>query len=197
MTLSDRHVGLFGGSFNPPHICHLLLSVTLLETDEVDEVWWLPVHQHAFAKDRELAPWENRLAMCEAVAEPFEGIRVVDVEARLEPPSYTFDTVAALREAHPGVRFSWVMGSDLLDELPRWHRWNELREILDFLVLGRGDERAEVPGEGRFQRVDFTLPDISSTQIRALLRAGKADAVRPLIPAAVADYLRDHPGLYR
>ncbi|MEE2829709.1 MAG: nicotinate-nicotinamide nucleotide adenylyltransferase, partial [Myxococcota bacterium] len=122
-----RRVGLFGGSFNPPHICHLLSSVFLLEGKTVDEVWWLPVHRHAFAKDRELAPWEQRLAMCEAAASCHPAVHVSDIEARLQPPSFTFDTLAALRTEHPDTDFSWVIGSDLLDDLPRWHRWTELR----------------------------------------------------------------------
>ncbi len=117
-----RRVALLGGSFNPPHICHVLLSVYLLETVDVDEVWWLPVYRHAFAKDSTLRPFKDRLAMCERVVAGYEGIKVDDTERWLKPPSYTFDTICSLRTAHKDCAFSWLIGSDILPDLHRWHR---------------------------------------------------------------------------
>ena len=168
-----------------------------METTDLQEIWWLPVHRHAFDKDRELAPFAERVAMCEAVAAQVSGIRVDPIESQLGARSWTIDTVTALRSRHPGVEFSWVIGSDLLGELPLWSRWNELREVLRFLVLGRGqlvDEEA-LPVGGCFEVRDFQLPDVSSSQVRAALREGRE--TRHLVPAAVFDYLLEHPGLYR
>lgn len=197
MEANERHVGLFGGSFNPPHICHVLASRYFVDQGLVDAVWWLPVHTHAFEKDRGLAPWADRLAMAQAVAEAEAGIEVNDVERTLAPPSYTFDTVAALRTQHPQTRFSWIIGTDILADLPRWHRWEELSSLLDFLVVGRGADRGTLPEQGHFTRVELTLPDVSSTQLREQLASGRFERVRKAVPASVADYLRDHPGLYR
>ena len=190
-------VGILGGSFNPPHICHLLASRYLLETTDLEEIWWLPVHRHAFAKDRSLAPFEARVAMCEAVAEQAQGIRVDTIESELGERSWTIDTVRALRSRHPGVDFSWVIGSDLLAELHLWSRWDELRDLLGFVVLGRGEavDSAELPEGGRYEVRDFQLPDISSTGVRARISAG--DDFRHLVPASVFDYLCAHPTLYR
>jgi nicotinate-nucleotide adenylyltransferase len=190
-------VALLGGSFNPPHICHVLLSVYLLETVDVDEVWWLPVHRHAFAKDATLAPFEDRLSLCRRVAQAYPRIRVDDIERWLDPPSYTIDTLAALRAAHPDRDFSWLIGSDILPELPRWHRWEELREQVRFLVVGRGEPVAAsaLPTGGAFLVRDFHLPDISSSAVRAGLREGSD--VSALVPSEVTRYLAQHPGLYR
>jgi nicotinate-nucleotide adenylyltransferase len=193
----ERHVGLFGGSFNPPHICHVLASRYVLDHGLVDAVWWLPVHRHAFAKDSGLAPWEHRLAMSRAVAEVHEGIEVDEVEAGLTPPSYTFDTIAALRAEHPRTRFSWIIGTDILDDLPGWYRWEELRDILDFLVIGRGSGEGLAPEGGRFTRLDLNLPDLSSTSLREQLAKGRFERVRKAVPGPVADYLKEHPDLYR
>lgn len=192
-----QRIALLGGSFNPPHICHVLISTYLLETMDIDAVWWLPVHRHAFDKDRGLAPFEARLAMCEAAAEGYPGIRVDDIERQLTPPSYTFDTVAALRAAHPGAQFSWLIGSDILPELHLWHRWPELREQLRFVVVGRGDavQADDLPAGGDFVVRDFHLPDVSSSAVRGALAAG--EDVSSLLPRAVADWLALHPGLYR
>ena len=196
MSTNTRAVGLFGGSFNPPHVCHVLASRHLLDAGIVDEVWWLPVHRHAFAKDSSLAPWEHRIAMTEAVASAEEGIVVHGIERELSPPSYTFDTVMALRERHPDCRFSWLIGTDILPELHRWHRWDELRKMLDFLVIGRGQADQTLPAGGRFRRLDLTLPDLSSSSLRDDLAAGRFERVRKAVPPSVAKYLEEHPGLY-
>lgn len=190
-------VGVFGGSFNPPHICHLLASQYLLETTDLEAIWWVPVHHHAFDKNRHLAPWAHRTAMCEAVVTNRPGLRVDSVEADLGERSWTIDTIAALRERNPGVEFSWIIGSDLLPELPQWSRWEELRELVRFVVLGRGSpaSAAELPEGGSFLVRDFHLPDISSSVVRELLAAG--EDVRHLVPAAVSAYLEANPGLYR
>ena len=191
-----RRVALLGGSFNPPHICHVLLSVYLLETVDVDEVWWLPVHRHAFAKDSTLRPFEDRLAMCEQVVAGYESIKVNDIERRLEPPSYTFDTISSLRGAHEDCAFSWLIGSDILPELHQWHRWEELREQLQFVVVGRGEpiDPGDLPEGGDFVMRDFHLPDVSSTGIRDALADG--EDISALVPRAVSDYLATHPDLY-
>lgn len=198
MTSSaPARVALLGGSFNPPHVCHVLLSVYLLETMDVDAVWWLPVHRHAFAKDSTLIGFEPRYAMCQAVASRYPGISVNDIERRLTPPSYTFDTISALRAEHPDTAFSWLIGSDILPELHRWHRWPELRALLRFIVIGRGEpvDPVDLPRGGEFVVRDFHLPDVSSTQVRAALAAG--EDVSALVPGAVTDWLAAHPGLYR
>jgi len=190
-------IGVFGGSFNPPHICHLLASQYLLETTELDAIWWVPVHHHAFEKNRDLASWQHRIAMCEAVVAGCPRIGVDTVEKELGERSWTIDTICALREKNPEMEFSWIIGSDLLGELHLWSRWEELREIVRFVVLGRGSATAEadLPEGGSFLLRDFHLPDVSSSEVRSLLREGRD--VRHLVPAAVADYLEEHPGLYR
>ncbi len=197
VSVAATKVGILGGSFNPPHVCHLLASRYLLETTDLEEIWWLPVYRHAFDKDRSLAPFDDRVAMCEAVADQAEGIRVDRIESELGERSWTVDTVRALRSRHPGVEFSWVVGSDLLGELHLWSRWEELCTSLSFVVLGRGEAvpADRLPAGGRFEVRDFQLPDVSSTGVRDRIRDG-AD-FRHLVPAAVFDYLCAHPTLYR
>jgi len=177
-------------------VCHLLASLYLLETTDLDAVWWVPVHRHAFEKDRELACWDHRLAMCEAVADDHPRLRVEPIERTLGAKSYTYDTITALQSRHPDTEFSWVIGTDILPDLPRWHRWAELRDVLRFIVLGRGApvDPASLPDGGRFVLRDFHLPDISSSQVRRVRRAG--DPVDALVPAAVRAYLAEHPDLY-
>ena len=194
---TPQRVGLFGGSFNPPHICHLLASTYLLETTDLSAIWWVPVHRHAFDKDRNLACWDHRLAMCEAVAAEHVNIRVETIERTLGAKSYTVDTLAALRDRHPGVDFSWVIGADLLPELPLWHRWDELREMVRFIVIGRGvpTDSDLLPPGATFILRDFHLPEISSSEIRKALRAG--EPVDAKVPGAVRRFLLEHQEIYR
>lgn len=196
-TSAGTRVALLGGSFNPPHICHVLLSVYLLETVDIDEVWWIPVHRHAFAKDSTLRPFEHRLAMCKRVAADYPGIRVDDIERGLNAPSYTVDTIAALRSAHGTHTFSWLIGSDILPELHRWHRWEDLRAQLRFLVVGRGEPIADedLPEGGDFVVRDFHLPDVSSSDVRR--RLAEDEDASFLVPRAVHTYIEQHPALYR
>lgn len=190
-----RRIGLLGGSFNPPHVCHVLASVYWLETADLDAVWWLPVHRHAFAKDRGLAPFADRLDLARAAVAPWPRIEVDPIEASLEAPSYTIRTVEALRAAHPDCAFSWLAGADILPELPLWHRWPELRDALRFLVIGRAGHAAEVPDGADVVLREFPLPDVSSTAIRDALRAG--EDVSTLVPAGVSALLAERPELYR
>lgn len=189
-------IGLLGGSFNPPHVCHVLLSEYVLQAGAVDAVWWLPVHRHAFDKDATLAPWDDRVAMAEAAVADRTRMRVDPIESTLSPPSYTIHTVRALREAHPEHTFVWLAGADILRELPLWHRWDELRELLEFLVVGRGERTIEVPAGARIDVHDFTLPDVSSSQVRRLIAAGERNDADALLPPGVAAWLRAHPDRY-
>jgi nicotinate-nucleotide adenylyltransferase len=120
--------------------------------------------------------------MCELAAQPFGGrVEVSRVEEELGGESYTLRTVEALGARHPDVRFSLVMGGDLVGERDRWHRFPELAEKVDFIVVGRG-------GFGVGEAA-VALPELSSTDVRARLLCG--EPIDGLVDAQVADYIRD------
>jgi nicotinate-nucleotide adenylyltransferase len=184
-------VALFGGSFNPPHLAHQMAVLYVLETAPVDEVWILPAFRHAYGKA--LAPFEDRLAMCELAARAFgPRARVSDVERELGDESRTLRTVRLLQDQFPGHAFSLVIGADLVPEVPSWYGGAELQRTVPFIVVGRaGVADAEVEGAGEGHRL--ALPEISSTQVRAAL--GAAKSVEGLVPRLVLDYIYAH-GLY-
>jgi nicotinate-nucleotide adenylyltransferase len=177
-------VALFGGSFNPPHLAHQMAVLYVLETAPVDEVWIIPAFRHAYGKT--LAPFEDRLAMCERAARPFgPRARVSDVERELGDESRTLRTVRLLQGRFPSHAFSLVIGADLIPEVPSWYGGAELQRTVPFVVVGR----TGVEGGG----AAVALPEISSTQVRAAL--GDARSVEGLVPRAVLDYIFAH-GLY-
>jgi nicotinate-nucleotide adenylyltransferase len=181
------HIALFGGSFNPPHVAHQMAALYVLETERVDQLWFVPVSRHAFEKP--LAPFENRYRMCELAAKGLgPRARVTEIERTIGGPSRTLITLRRLRELHPKDTFSVVIGSDVAAEVPTWHGADELRATVSFIVVGR---RATV---GAADHSAVTLPEVSSTEIRRLLRAGKSP--EGLVPRTVLDYIYRH-GLYR
>lgn len=151
-----------------------MIAAWLRWADRADEVWLLPTFSHAFGKA--LAPFEARAAWCEALAGAVgPHVSVCRVEAELGGTSYTRRTLDTLSERHPDRRFRLVIGADLLPTTPRWHDWEGIASTYDPIVVGRVGY-PEVVGAP-------TFPDISSTAIRASLRAG--EPVDHLVPAGV------------
>ena len=146
----QRTTALLGGSFDPPHVCHLLISMLVLQATEAEEVWWIPCSEHAFGKP--LSPIEVRLELCELATRLVPAIQVSRAEVGLAGPSYTFDTLARLRREEPDRRFLWIAGSDLLPELPRWHRWAALAEqfMLDSFDEHTSGAWTESPSYGNY-----------------------------------------------
>ena len=112
MTQDIRNVGLFGGSFNPPHVCHALATLWALQTHGLDEVWWVPTYQHAFGKD--LVSFEHRLEMCRRATRALGQVQIHDIERRMGGESRTIDTVEVLTQENPGVKFWLIVGTALI-----------------------------------------------------------------------------------
>lgn len=185
------HVALFGGSFNPPHVGHLLAAAYVRAVAPVDAVWLMPAFQHRFGKP--LAPFEDRLALCSRLVADLRGVEVTSVEADVAADGRTLLTVEHLQRLHPGHRFSLVIGSDLLTELPRWYRHEELLQKVGLVVLGRAgfDASGAIFPGSYFTGVK--LPEVSSTEVRARLADGRD--VSALVPRGVLEEIRSR-GLY-
>lgn len=178
-----RSVAVFGGSFDPPHVGHVLAAAWVRSTSEVDEVIVVPALEHPFGKP--LAPFAHRRRMAELAFAPLTRVSVSDIEARLGGASYTVRTLEALRRAHPGVELRMMIGSDLVEQVPRWREGHRIAELAPLLVVGRGGH-----DDGR----ELAMPEVSSTEVRARLAEGRS--VDGLVPRAVAEYIARF-GLYR
>lgn len=178
-------VACLGGSFNPPHLGHALLALSVLAVEDVDALWVLPCNDHPFAKS--LAPLHHRMAMCALAFAPLGGqVHVLDVESLLPTPSYSVQTMRALRELYPSLQPRWIIGSDILSELSLWREPDELARLAPFIVI----PRAGHPGTGT---LDVALPEISSTDVRDRLARGQS--VRGSIDRHVLRYVQAQ-GLY-
>lgn len=181
------NVFLFGGSFNPPHIAHVLAVSYVLATEEVDLVAVVPCYQHPFAK--ELAPFADRFEMCERAMGWLPKTSILRVEEDLGGESRTLRTVEHLRKVHPDWHLRLVLGADVLLDGPRWHGFDRVVELAPPVILGRAGVAApEAPRA--------VLPEVSSTEIREAIRAGNAAHMASLLPRGVLAYIEAR-GLYR
>jgi len=179
-------VGVFGGTFDPPHAAHLELARTVLDHGAADRILFVPCLRHAFMKHP--AAFAHRVAMCELLVADDPRMEVSRVEETLENPGRTLDVVEALEAARPGDRLRLVVGSDIFFEREKWYRYEEIeRRAPPVYVARRGVPSVPVP----------VLPapsDLSSSSIRERIAAG-ADP-RGLLPLRVAEYVVSHR-LYR
>lgn len=180
-----KRIGLYGGSFNPPHVAHTLTTVWAMQTHALDEVWWVPTFQHAF--DKRLVSFEHRVRMCQLAQAHIDGVFISDVERELGGESRTVDTVRALQQRYPSHDYSLIVGSDILEESHRWKDWTGLMEMVELIVIGRaGHESSAEPDSA-----EFRLPDISSTKTREALRVGDYAALRYWLSRDVIDYIAE------
>jgi nicotinate-nucleotide adenylyltransferase len=178
---------VFGGSFNPPHVAHVLACAAVLSTEDVDKVLVVPTYQHPFAKS--LAPYADRVRMAELAMAWLPNVEVSRVEEELGGESRTLWTLEHLAKQNPDWRMRFVIGADILLEAQKWFRFDKIREIAPLIVLGRcGYDVKEGP--------EPLLPDVSSTEVRAKIAAGAFDELSHLVPRVVLSYARER-GLYR
>ena len=178
-------IALYGGSFNPPHVGHLLVTSYVMATQPVDAVWLMPAYRHAFGK--ELAPFVDRVEMCTRLADLFRGgVQVTTVESEVRGEGRTVDTLEHLAARHPQLSFRLVIGSDILAETDQWKAWERVKELAPPLLVARGGHpHPDVDGP--------EMPEVSSTEVRRRLASGE-DAER-LVPRVVLEYVRAR-GLY-
>jgi nicotinate-nucleotide adenylyltransferase len=187
-------VGVFGGTFDPPHLGHLALAEWARERLELDEVLFVPAGQPPHKRAVRLTGARHRLAMTRLAARGNRAFRVSTIELESATPSYTVETLRRLRAKRPGSRWYLLLGADSLDEFHTWHEPEAIAALATLVVAAR-------PGAGgrRRRRKGVVLLenpgiDVSSTMVRARARAGRS--LRYLVPDPVAAYVARHR-LYR
>ena len=184
-----RRTGLFGGSFDPIHVGHLILAREAREQLGLDRVIFIPAAISPHKLHRTPAPADARLAMVRAAVGGEEGFEVEDCELSRKGPSFTIDTVRLLRARNPEDAFFYFIGDDNLKKLSTWKAIDELRRLVQFVVL----TRQAVDRECEFPRVCRQV-DVSSTEIRN--RVARGDSIRYLLPDKACELIYQN-GLYR
>jgi nicotinate-nucleotide adenylyltransferase len=134
-AMKGMQVGLFGGSFNPPHAGHGLVAEIAMRRLQLDQLWWMVTPGNPLKSTRELAPLARRIELSEAIAEN-PRIKVTAFEAA-HHVRYTADTLALIKARNPGVDFVWIMGADNLRDFHRWQRWRQIVMTFPIAVIDR------------------------------------------------------------
>ena len=194
-------LGIFGGTFNPPHIGHLRLVEAVADELSLDRVLIIPaaIPPHKNAPD--LADGEDRLMMCRLTFGADKRFEVSDTELRRRGRSYTYDTLCGIREQYPEDEIFLIVGSDMLETFDRWYRYRDILSMCTLCAAAR--ERDFSPNlekvfskdelkKVRFINIDVT--EVSSTQIRRLISEG--GSAGDFLTCETAQYIEQR-GLYR
>jgi nicotinate-nucleotide adenylyltransferase len=199
-------VGVFGGTFDPIHVGHLILAEQCREQAQLDQVLFVPALVPPHKQQQTLTAFAQRVEMLALAISGQPAFRVEDLEKDRPGPSYTVDTLTQLTQARPGDDWCFIIGSDSLHDLPLWYQPRRILELATLVVVVRADHppfSAQAVRDAlhlgpdfslRYQVIDAPLITISSRDIRRRIAEGRS--VRYMVPRAVEAYIRDK-GLYR
>jgi nicotinate-nucleotide adenylyltransferase len=197
-----RHIGILGGTFNPPHIGHLVMAQEAYDQLGLERVLLMPVSSPPHKEAREDPGSEARLAMCELAVAGDERLEVSALEVERGGASYTVDTLRALHARAPEHDLTFIVGGDMAHSLPAWREPEALLSLARLAVAEREGVRREdisrrlAPLAPAERVVFFDMPriDVSSSALRRRIAAGRP--IRYLVPDAVAAKI-ETSGLYR
>ncbi|PZO79287.1 MAG: nicotinic acid mononucleotide adenylyltransferase [Mesorhizobium amorphae] len=161
-------VGLFGGSFNPPHAGHALVAEIALRRLRLDRLWWIVTPGNPLKSRRELLPLAERIRLSEGVAHD-PRIDVTAFEAGLSS-RFTADTLATVKARNPGVRFVWIMGADNMRDFHRWERWQKIAETFPIAVIDRPGATLSFLSSAMAKVFDYARMDESDAEVLASRR---------------------------
>jgi nicotinate-nucleotide adenylyltransferase len=197
------NIGVFGGTFDPPHLGHLLTAVDALERVALDRIIFVPNAVHPLKGRAQASPAE-RLKMVSMLVSQDPRFQVDDIEIRRDGPSYTVDTLERLSSAHAGSTLTFLLGPDAAATFPAWRNTRRILELASIVVVTRIDSLAgaaagaplpAIPGvPGGFATVATRRIDISSSEVRD--RVGRNLSLRGFVSEAVELYIAEM-GLYR
>lgn len=186
-----KQVGILGGNFNPVHNAHLIVADQVRQQLGLDQVLLMPEYQPPHVDKKETIPEHHRLKMLELAIEGIDGLVIETIELERKGISYTYDTMKILTEKNPDTDYYFIIGTDMVDYLPKWYRIDELVDMVQFVGVQR--PRYKVGTSYPVIWVDVPLMDISSSMVRDFLAQGRKPNF--LLPQPVLDYI-EKEGLY-
>lgn len=191
MTPALRRLGLFGGSFDPVHLGHLLVAQAAREELGLDRIYFIPAARSPFKPENAPAPAERRLQLLRLALAGRPDCVIDEQEIARGGVSYSIDTVRAVAKRHPGADLFFLIGADHVPSLPQWREAEALARLVEFVVIPRPGQTSGAPPSGfRCRQLRGFPLGVSSSQIRERVRAGLP--VDLLVGAAVAEAIRNY-----
>lgn len=184
-----KRIGILGGTFNPPHLGHLLMAEQVGNQLELDEVWFMPTAKPPHAPGKTTIASQHRVQMIQLAIENNPLFKVQPYEIHRGGVNYTVDTMKHFVETYPESDFYFIIGSDSANDLSTWKQIDELVQLVQFVGVRRP---GEFPYQGQYPIlwVDSPLIELSSTEIR--LRVYLEQSIRYQVPSKVAAYIQEH-----
>ncbi|SEN03311.1 nicotinate-nucleotide adenylyltransferase [Lihuaxuella thermophila] len=187
-------VGVFGGTFDPIHLGHLLLAQQALEEAQLDRVWFIPAGEPPHKLDKPITPAHHRARMVELAIEGNPDFCLSRIELERRGPSYTIDTLEELTDKYPNYQFFLIAGADMVKDLPHWYKIKKILQYVRIIGLQRpGFSTDDLPAE-MAERViwirEAIETNLSSSAVRERLNSGKS--IRYLVPDPVCRYMKEH-----
>ena len=194
-----NRIGLFGGTFDPPHLGHLILASEAQIQLELDRLLWILTPEPPHKQEQLITSVDDRLAMVQLATADNKSFEISRIELDRPGPHYTLDTINLIAEQNPGADIVPIIGGDSLHDLPKWHEPQKLVYACHWIGVMRRPYQAanldelesQLPGiRSKIHYVDAPLLEIASREIRSRIAEGKS--VRYYLPASVYEYINQH-----
>ncbi|MCU9613949.1 nicotinate-nucleotide adenylyltransferase [Caldibacillus lycopersici] len=186
-----KKIGILGGTFDPPHIGHLIIADQVLQKYRLNEIWFMPNHVPPHKIKDSNTTDANRLTMLQLAINNHRSFKIESIELEREGKSYTYDTMVLLKEREKDTQFYFIIGADMVEYLPKWYKIDELVQLVQFIGVNRPFYKRETRYPVQF--IDIPSIHISSSMIRE--KIVKGESVNYLIPDNIIHYIEEN-GLY-
>lgn len=185
-----KRIGILGGTFDPPHIGHLLIAEAVRDALLLDKIWFIPTYSPPH-KNKRVTSAKHRVHMLELAISNHPDFEINTIEIKRSGTSFTFDTMQDLKNKYADQDFYFIIGGDMVEHLPKWYKIDDLLNLVSFVGVNRPGFTVDSP----YPLIHVEVPaiDISSTTIRERLASNKT--ITYLLPKLVYDYIKEH-GLY-
>ncbi len=191
-------IGLYGGTFDPVHLAHLVLAEQCREQLALDEVWFIPAASPPHKSGAAITDAKHRVAMLELAIAGHASFKLSRLELERTGPSYTVETLREVRQTHPAVEFFLLLGGDSIRDFTTWREPREIAQLATLVAVNRGtaeltDIPADIVAPDARRVVEMPAIDISASDLRQRVTTGRG--IRYLVPRAVEQYILEN-GLY-
>lgn len=183
-----KRIGILGGTFDPPHNGHLLIASEVLHSLHLSEVWFMPNQIPPHKQNEHFTDSQHRLTMLKLATCDQQQFKIETIELERTGPSYTYDTLCLLKEHFPSYSFYFIIGADMIEYLPKWHKVEKVIELVTFVGVKRPGylTKTEYP----IMEVEIPEFDVSSTMLRKRLKERENTAY--LLPEDVKRYIEEN-----